>query len=404
MAFRSGFWRLWVATIASNLGDGLVVAAFPLLAATITSSPTAVAGVTVAAGAPWLLFGLFAGALMDRHDRRRWMVGIDLSRAAVVGVMAISVATAHTSLWALYAVVFFIGLGETIADTAAQAILPALVDAPELDRANGWTFAAQTVAQRFIGPPLGGALFVLAAAVPIAMDATSFLIAALVVASIHGRFRPVRPSGETARGIGAETAEGLRWLWNHGPIRAFAIGAAVLNIAIVAGEAVLVLFAQQILGLKGAGFGLLIAATAVGYTAGSGFAPRVVSRVDRRTVVVAAVIAVAVSLLVTAMGLVVPTILGLALIGVASGLWDVIAVSYRQAAVPDTMLGRIMSAYRFVAYGAFPVGALVGGVLAALAGLRAPFIFGGALSLLLAPFLWRAFVEVDLDPAAGANR
>jgi MFS family permease len=400
MALGGGFRKLWTATVASNLGDGLVAAAFPLLAASITRSPTAVAGLSVAAGLPWLLFGPFAGAIVDRHDRRRSMIAFDLGRACVVAALALLVIAGTRSLTALYAVVFLIGLGETIVDTASQAIMPSLVDPADLDRANGRLFATQTVAQRFVGPPLGGLLFVLAAAAPVVADSASFLLAALVVAAIPGRFRPAGASAPGVGGVLAETAEGLRWLWHHGPIRAFAIGAAVLNVAITAGEAVLVLYAQEVLGVSGVGFGLLLAATAAGYTAGAAAAPRIVAAIARRTVVLLAVVALAASLAVVTAGRLVPTLLALGVSGVAAGLWDVIAVSYRQAAVPDRLIGRIMAAYRFIAYGAFPVGALAGGAIAGIAGLRAPFAFGAVLTLVLIPYLWTAFSGVELDPAA----
>jgi MFS family permease len=400
MALGGGFRRLWVATVASNLGDGLVLAAFPLLAASVSRSPKAVAGLAVAAGLPWLAFGPFAGAIVDRIDRLRLMIGFDAGRACVVGGLALAVFAGQSSLVALYAVVFLIGLGETIVDTASQAVIPALVDPGELDRANGRLFATQTVAQRFLGPPLGGYLFAVAASVPIVVDSVSFFLAALVVATIPGGFRAAGLEDRARASIRAETAEGLRWLLHHPPIRAFAIGAAVINIGVTAGEAVLVLFAQDVLHLSEVGFGLLIAAMAVGYTAGAAWAPWITVRMARRIVVLGSVGLIASSLAVVAAGLLVPTFLAVGAIGVASGLWDVIAVSYRQAAVPDQLMGRIMSAYRVIAYGAFPIGALAGATIANLAGLRAPFAFGAALTFLLIPFLWSSFSGVELDPAS----
>lgn len=399
MALEGRFARLWTATVASNLGDGLVAAAFPLLAASITRSPTAIAGLSVAAGLPWLIVGPFAGAVVDRWDRRRSMVAFDLGRGLVVAALALLVVAGARSLVALYVAVLLIGLGETIVDTASQAILPSLVEPRDLERANGRLFATQTVAQRFVGPPLGGYLFALAAAAPILVDAGSFLLAALVIAMIPGRFGASRAETASVTTIRQETVEGLRWLWRHGPIRAFAIGAAVLNVAITAGEAILVLFAREVLHVSAVGFGVLLAATAAGYTVGAAAAPRIVGRIARRTVVLVSVAAVAGALALVAAGRLGPTLLALGVVGVASGLWDVIAVSYRQAAVPDRLLGRIMAAYRFIAYGAFPIGALLGGAIADVAGLRAPFLFGGALTLVLIPFLWSALSGVALDPS-----
>jgi MFS family permease len=116
-------------------------------------------------------------------------------------------------------------------------------------------------------------------------------------------------------------------------------------------------------------------------------------------IVLFAVGGIAVSLAVVTAGLLVPTFAALGAIGVASELWDVIAVSYRQAMVPDRLLGRIMAAYRFIAYGAYPIGALVGGVIASLAGLQASFAFGAGATLILIPFLWSALSGVERDPA-----
>jgi MFS family permease len=399
VALERRFARLWIATVSSNLGDGLVAAAFPLLAASITDSPTAVAGLTVAMGLPWLVVGPFAGAVVDRWDRRRSMIAFDLGRGCVVAGLALLIVAGMGSLPTLYVAVLLIGLGETIVDTASQSILPALVDPSELERANGRLFATQTVAQRFLGPPLGGYLFALAAAAPVFVDAGSFLLAALVIATIPGRFGAARAETTTATTIRAETVEGLRWLWRHRPIRAFAVGAAVLNVAITAGEAILVLFAREMLHVSEVGFGLLLAATAVGYTAGAAATPHIVGRIDRRTVVLVAVAGVAAALSVVAIGSLVLTLAALGVVGLASGLWDVIAVSFRQAAVPDRLLGRIMAAYRFIAYGAFPIGAVIGGTIADVAGLRAPFVFGAVLTLALVPFLWSALSGVALDPS-----
>lgn len=396
---RGGFGRLWVAVVASNLGDGLVVAAFPLLAASITRNPLAVSGLVIAAGLPWLLFGPLSGAVVDRHDRRWLMWMFDLGRATVAASFAVFLAFGGESLVMLYVVVFLIGTGETIVDTSAQALLPTLVDRSELDRANGWLFGTQTLAHRFIGPPLGGLLFAIAAILPVAADAVSFMIAAAVIASLPGSFKPTPDHSAPSLGIWASTAEGLRWLWTNGPIRAFAVGAAVLNIGIVAGEAILVLFAQDQLGLSGLGFGGLLAATAAGYTVGSLAAPRLVPRLRRQGIILGSVVAVSAGL--AAIGLAGHWLVaagGLLGVGAATALWNVIAVSYRQAAVPDRLLGRIMAAYRFIAYGAFPVGALLGGVSARIAGNRAPFMIGAILVLALIPYLLSALRGVELDP------
>lgn len=397
---RFRFERLWLATVASNLGDGLVLAAFPLIAAGLSSDPVAVSTITAAAGLPWLVFGPISGAIVDRFDRRKLMVAFDLARALVVAGFAVAVLTDNVSLFAIYAVVFLIATGETIVDTCSQSILPALVPKERLDVANGRLFSTMTVAHRFVGPPLGGWLFGLAAVVPVALDSATFGIAALLVLSIRGRFSPDSEDSNPATNIVASVAEGFKWLWANGPIRTFAIGAGLLNIGIMAGESILVLFATEQLGVGAVGFGSLFAALAAGYAVGSAVSPLVTTRVDRRLVVAMGVIVTGLSLVVIAVSRHwLPAATGLFGIGLGSGLWDVIAVSYRQAAVPDRLLGRIMAAYRVIAHGSVPVGAMLGGIVARLAGNAAAYAFGASVVAVALVFVTVNLRSVELDPA-----
>jgi MFS family permease len=396
--FRYG--RLWLGTVASNLGDGLVIAGFPLLAVTLTRDPIAVSGLTAAAGLPWLVFGPIAGAIVDRFDRRRLMWVYDVARAAVVAGLTLFIGLGGESLIVLYVVVFLIAMGETIVDTSSQALLPAIVSKTRLDVANGRLFSSMTVANRFIGPPLGGFLFGVAAILPVAADAASFAIAAAAIGSISGSFRPASEPGQSPQvSVRASVIEGMRWLWNHREVRTFAIGAALLNIGILAGESILVLFAQEQLGLDEVGFGALFVAVAAGYAIGSFLAPALTKRVDRLVVVVASVATISISLLIVAVssywGV---ASVGLFGVGLASGLWDVIAVSFRQAAVPDRLLGRIMAAYRVIAHGSIPIGALLGGVMARLAGNRAAFAAGVVVVLIGVPHVYLGLRGAELDP------
>lgn len=397
---RVRFGRLWVATVASNLGDGLVLAAFPLLAATFTEDPIAISALTATMGLPWLVLGPISGAIVDRYDRRILMVAFDTVRATCLALFAIAVLTGNESIWLLYVVVFLIAAGETIVDTSAQSLLPALVPKDELDRANGRLFSTMTIAHRFIGPPLGGLLFGIAVVAPVIADSVSFAIAALLILSLRGRYSASTREARALQTVRASVIEGLRWMWAHRPIRAFAIGAALLNIGIMAGEAILVLFATEQLSLGGIGFGALFAATAAGYAGGSAIAPPITARADRLKIIGISVAGVAFALATIAVAshwLV--AALGLFVIGLASGLWDVIAVSFRQAAVPDRLLGRIMAAYRVIAHGSIPVGALLGGIAARAGGNRAAF-WVGAIVVFLAVFYVLANLRgVELDPA-----
>lgn len=380
-----GFVRVWLASTGSNLGDGVVLAALPLLAATYTSDPLAIGGLTVAAGLPWLGFSLVAGAVVDRMDRRVLMVVVDVARAAAVGMLGLAVVVGVDALVWVYAATILLGVGETLFDTAAQTILPAVVGPENLEAANGRLFAAQVVTNQFAGPPLGGLLFSVSAALPLLLDAATFLASSALLTTVPGDFRPQGAATKTR--LRSQIAEGLRFLWGRREIRVLAIGAAVINFGSAGTAALSVLFATDELGLGSVGYGLLLGAGAAGSVLGSMSSTRVVAVVGRRIAIVLAVTSIAVSLLVIGSA---PSALvaglGFALFGLGSDVWNVIAVSHRQRVVPDRLLGRLNAAYRLLAYGALPLGALAGGALARLWGIRAPFLAGAVLTGVLA--LW----------------
>jgi MFS family permease len=397
---RFRFERFWLAAVCSNLGDGLVLAAFPLLAATMTDEPISISLIAVAMGLPWLLFGPVSGAIVDRFDKRILMVSFDTGRAVCLAVFALLVLSGRASLGALLLVVFVIATGETVVDTSSQSMLPALVPKSQLDVANGKLFSTMTVAHRFVGPPLGGLLFGIAAVAPVAADGASFAVAAVLIFTLSGRFKVDSGNAHRGDGLAKSILEGLRWLWGNRPIRTFAVGAALLNIGIMAGEAILVLFATDQLSLTGVGFGSLFAALALGYAGGSAMAPRLTSRIDRLLLVTLSVVVISISLAgIAVSGHWLPVAAGLFGIGSASGIWDVIAVSFRQAAVPDRLLGRTMAAYRVIAHGSAPIGALLGGVAARLGGNRSAFLLGSIVVLVAVFYVSRNLRNVDLDPA-----
>ena len=267
------FVKLWLAQGVSNLGEGVYVTALPLLAATLTREPLPVSAVVFAEWLPWLLFGLLAGALLDRWDRRRVMWVVDAGRFAAVGAFAVAVLAGWASIPLLMVTGFLLGSGQTLVDTASQALIPTLVsrDRRRLERANGRLQGTQIVAQELAGPPAGGFLFSAAAWLPFGVDALSFAASSALVASIPTR--RTAPAGSdtkasTATGqrptLRADIAVGLRWLARHQVLRAMALLAAGVNLLSIAHGAILVLFAQERLGLGSVGFGLLLTASAVG--------------------------------------------------------------------------------------------------------------------------------------------
>src|SRR4051794_9670968 len=357
------FARLWTAGAVSNLGDGVVLAAMPLLAASLSRSPTVVALVAAAGSLPWLLFSLVGGAIADRTDRRRTMSIVDGMRFVAMAALGIALLTDAESIVLLVIVSFALGMAETVFDNASQAILPSLVRADALETANGRLEGAQIVTNQFVGPPLGAWLFGLAAAAPFFLDAGSFAFAALLVLTLRGSFRPERAIADTT--MRADIAEGVRWLVHHRVLRSLAVALGIINFVGMAAMTILVLYAQDILHLTDTQYGLLLTAEAAGAVLGSLVASRVSARLGPGTALTVAIVVSAGSFFVPVFWAQPVAVAASLAIGAFGGLvWNVITVSLRQTLVPDELLGRVNSAYRLVGWGTMPLGALAGGLTA----------------------------------------
>jgi MFS family permease len=371
------YWRLWWANAISSTGDGAFVAALPLLAVTITRDPRLVAVVTAAGYLPWLLLSLPAGALVDRYDRAALMRRAQAVQAAVVALVAILVLFQVASIAVLGVAGFVLGSAEVFFSNAAQSILPALVPPGLLPEANGNQEVSLTVGESFLGPPAGSLLFAAAAALPFGFDAASFAGSAALLARLP---RTSQGTGLPKATIRAQVTEGLRWLRRHRLLRVVAVLLGVLNFANQMGQAVLVLLATQTLHVGTRGYGLLLAATAVGSVAGGLLNPMVTRRLGPlpSLIVAGAADAAAFVGIGLAPG---PAVAALMLAGqgFAVTMWNVVTVSLRQQVVPAHLLGRVNSVYRMLGWGLMPVGALAGGFIAHAAGLRAPYIVAGLL-------------------------
>jgi MFS family permease len=392
--------RLWAASAVSNLGDGVTVVAGPLLAAALTRDPVLVAGLTVAQRTPWLLFSLVSGALVDRLDRRRVMVGVDALRGLVIGALGLVVWLDAASIPLLYVVFFVLGWAETMFENAATAMLPAVVPTERLERANGRLLGARIVTGELAGPPLGGLLFALAAALPFLLDAGSYVAAAALVAALPGGFRTERPAASSS--LRADIAEGLRWLWRQELLRLLAVAIAIMNLTLFATTSIMVLVAQERLGLGPVGYGLLLGSLAVGGITGSLVAERVIGRLGAATALRVGLVVEASTHLVIASSRS-PLVVGaiLALFGLHAVVWSVITVSLRQSIVPGRLLGRVNSAYLLLSAGSPAFGALLGGLLARAFGLTAPFWFAFALVGLLAVVAWPVLSSARVRAARG---
>ena len=380
------FWQLWSGSGLSNLADGLVKIALPLVAVTLTDSPGLVAGVALAVTLPWLLFALPAGALADRVDRRIAMITANVVRSAAMAVLAVALVlgleSSAAAIWALYAVALLLGTAETVYDTCAQSILPQVVPRDRLPRANGRLIAAELTANEFVGPPLGGLLVAAGVVAAFATPAVLWAAAVGALLLLRGGFAVQREEPTTLR---ADVAEGLRHLWRHRLLRTLAAMTGLFNFATNATFAVFVLYAvgpHSAMRLTEVAYGLLFATIAAGSLIGVLLADRIIRRLGRSRSLFLGILGGVGTVGILAVTTI-PLVIAAAFLigGLTNALWNVVAVSLRQRITPDRILGRINSSYRLVAWGTRPLGAAAGGLLGELLGLRAVFAIAAALIL-----------------------
>ena len=382
MGLCTPFARYWLSGFLADFGDGVRLAAFPLLATEFTRSATAVAAVTAVQGLPWLVLGAGLGVLVDRTDRRRLMVVVDLARAAIIAGLAAAILAHSAGLVLIYLTAFSTGVGSALRDTAAVTCVPRLVDTADLDRANAGVIAGQIIGNELAGLAAGGWLFGLAAVLPFAVNAGTLGIAVLLLLTLPSVFRPVSQPGrdERATSLAAlrrEFADGLKWLWRHPAIRDVTIAVGIMAAMDAAWIAVLVLYVIQTLHQRPGMYGLLLATAAAGGIAAGGLGPPITRRLGRWRSLLTAGLVMAASQAV--LGLTANVIIAAAMLAASSAAWvlfDMTTVTMRQRQVPDNLLGRITSLYRTALQGSQALGALAGGLVAAAAGIRATMLIG----------------------------
>ncbi|MEY9872968.1 MFS family permease [Streptacidiphilus sp. MAP12-33] len=402
------FHRIWAASGVSSLGDGIYYTALPLLALGLTHDPMVFSTVEACALLPWLFLGLIGGTLVDRWDRRRVLWVTDAARFALMVAFGVVAALGAASITVLCATAFLLGIGQIFFDSASGAYLPTLLgrEPVALQRANSRLQGAGQVAEGFVGPPVGGFLFALGRAVPIVVDAATFLFSALMIRSLPPT--PARPRPAERASVLAEAREGALYLLRHRLLLGLALRPAVGNFAFVGVGAVLALYVHDTLHLAPALYGVFLTAEAVGGLSGTLLAGRLSARFGTggTLTLTAAVEAVALLGIGLAPGAIAAGA-GFAVLGAAMGATIVLGGSTRQAIVPDALMGRVTAASRLLSRSAGPAGALFGGWLATVAGLRAPFLFGagvlGTMVVVAARFTSNARIDAALTEAATAR-
>ncbi len=387
-AFR---WLL-ASSWTSNVGDGIALAAGPLLVASQTDSAFLVALAAVLHRLPWLLFGLWAGVLADRLDRRRVVMVANGLRAVVVALLVAVVATGRVDVGVVLAAMLLMGVAEVFADTTSQTLLPMLVDRRDLGIGNARLQAGFLTANQLAGPPVGAFLFAAGMAWPFVVQVVTVLLAVVLIGRISLPAVP-RPAGPSR--VRQDIAEGLRWIWSHPPVRTLALVILVFNITWAAPWAILVKYSLDHLQMGPVGFGLLTTATGVGGLLGTFTYGRLERRFSLATlmkVCLSLEVLFHLSLALTTTGWVALVIMFV--FGAYAFVWGTVSSTVRHRAVPTRFQGRVGSVYMMCVFGGIVAGNALGGLLAERWGLTAPFWFafvGAGLTLAL---VWRELSHI----------
>ena len=394
-----GFRWLLASSWISNLGDGIAIAAGPLLVASQTDDAFLVALAALLQWLPQLLFGLFAGALTDRLDRRLIVITVDVIRTIVLVGIAATILTDVVSIAVVLGALFVLGTAEVFADNSSQSLLPMLVRRQDLALANSRIQAGFITVNQMAGPPLGAALFAAGMAWPFVGQAILVATGAVLVSRIalpaHAR------DPERIAAIRHDIAEGFRWVRHHAAVRTLVLTIFIFNITFGAAWSVLVLYATQRLGIGEIGFGLLTTVSAAGGLLGTLAYGWITRRVSLGNIMRVGLIIET----VTHLGLAVTTAPAVAaaiffVFGGHAFVWNTTSVTVRQRAVPTDLQGRVGAVNTVGVFGGLVIGSGVGGILAQRFGVTAPFWFAFAGSVLFVVLIWGQLAHIAHDDEA----
>jgi len=377
------FNRMWASSIVSNLADGVMLAAVPLLAISLTDSPILISLIGAMVMLPWLLFAIPIGAIVDRVDRRYIFAGANASRSVVVGVLALLIALDHVTIFWLLAAAFIIGVCEVAADTTAQSLIPQILDEKDFEKGNSRLQISETVIQGFIGAPISGFIYTAAIYLPFFINSLGFAISALFALTIPVKYlQDIRQEGEekTERRFVADMKFGIAYLFNQKVLRRLVVTTATIGLCYSMGSATMVLFIIKELGLQERFFGVILAIQGVGAILGALVASQTSSKFGRSKVMTFAIVASSAVLLLQGFSPNIYIFVALATFGgFVISQWNILLMATYQTVIPKELYGRIHGTRRTLVWGAMPLGSLLGGVLANFT-LRLPLYVGGALA------------------------
>ena len=381
------FNRMWASSIISNLSDGILIAAAPLLAISLTDSTVLISAIGAMVMLPWLLFAIPIGVLVDRVDRRFILAGANATRSAVVGMLALLIATDQVTIYWLLVASFVIGVCEVAADTTAQSLIPQIVDEKNFEKGNSRLQISETVIQGFVGAPLSGFIYAIAIALPFFINSLGLAIASLLALSIPIKYlQDVRTDNvdKEKKKFVADMKFGIRFLYNEKALRRLVVTTASIGVCYSMATATMVLFIIKELELPKQLFGVILALQSIGAIAGAFMAPRLSEKYGRSKVMTFGIVSSSILILVEGFSPNIYVLVALSTLGgFAISQWNILLMATYQTVIPNELYGRIHGTRRTLVWGMMPIGSLLGGVLAQYS-LRLPMYVGGVIATVIA--------------------
>ena len=390
------FNKLWSATLASNVSDGLLKTSVPLLAATLTRDPVVVSALAAVVMLPWLFFAIPIGSLVDRVDRRKAMWVANAIRFAGSAALTLSIVTDTVNIPILYLLAFIIGAAEVLYDTTAQALIPQILKPEQLERGNSRISIGATMVGELVGSPLSGILYALAIFLPFLSGTLGILLAVVLVAIIPGSYKAIKALDENGselpnKSLWSDMRFGISYLLNDKVLLKLVLLTTSIGFFFSASGSTMVLFMLDVLHVPFALFGFVFLAGALGNIIGSFLAPKLSERFGRMNIMA---LAIFLSGALTVLSGLSPNvwvwIVLSVFIGISISQWNILLMSTYHQIIPNELFGKIHGTRRTLVWGLMPIGSLLGGLFA-LIDLRAPMIICGAIgamiALLGAPFI-----------------
>jgi MFS family permease len=383
------FNRLFSASVISNLSDGLLAVAAPLLAISLTKDPVLISLLSAFVMLPWLLFAIPIGLIVDRTNKRLLITFTNSMRFVTAGLVALAISTDKITIYWLLLATFVIGTCEVATDTATQSLIPVILEKKNFEKANSRLNIAETVIQNFIGAPLSGFLYATAIVLPFVLNSLGFLIAAIFVLMIpahlisQGSSAAVASADSEKKSFIGDIKFGLNYLWSDRPLRRLVATTTSLGFFYSLSTSTLILFITETLDLPTQYFGLLLAGAGSGAVLGGILTATLSKKFGRGAVLAVAIFISSITVLFQGLA---PNYWVFGSIGFISAFfitnWNILLMSCYQVLIPSELYGRIHGARRTFVWGVMPIGAFLGGVIAK-SGLRLPLIIGGIATTLI---------------------